>query len=305
MELILISIIIFCSALIVLLTNGYISEAKADKRKDRLFASNNKLSEDDELTKPFSERFIKPTFYAIIHGVSRFTPNYKGDQVPKLERELKLSGLSLTTKDFSSVKIIITGSFIILALFSAYWLNVAPIVKILVLLIGLILGILVPRYYLAIKIRIRQKSIELQLPDVIDLLSVSVEAGLSFDAALLKVIERAKGALVDELTNVYREMQMGRPRRDALKALNDRTNANGIKTLTAALIQAEQLGISIKNVLNSQSKSLRQQRRQRAEEKALKAPVKMMIPLVIFIFPVIFIVLLGPSVISIMQTLKI
>ena len=104
MGLILISIVIFCIALIMILIKGYKYEIESDKRKNQLFASDDKPPYlNDELNKPFSERFLKPTFFAIIHSVSRFTPNYKGDKVLKLERELKLSGLSLTTKDFSFI----------------------------------------------------------------------------------------------------------------------------------------------------------------------------------------------------------
>jgi tight adherence protein C len=134
-----------------------------------------------------------------------------------------------------------------------------------------------------------------------DLLSVSMEAGLGFDSALVKIGERLKGPLVDELGIVLIEVQLGRPRRDALKNLADRSSLEDLRTFVSSIIQAEQLGIPIKNVLNSQAHQLRVTRRQRAEEKAMKAPVKMMIPLVVFVFPVLFIILLGPAVIDIMN----
>lgn len=140
-----------------------------------------------------------------------------------------------------------------------------------------------------------------QLPDVIDLLCVSMEAGLSFDSALARINERLSGILVDELNFILTEIQLGKPRRIALKNLMDRSSVEELNTFISAVIQSDQLGISIKNVLYSQSQHLRNFRRQKAEEQAMKAPVKMMIPLLVFVFPVLFIVLLGPTIINLIQ----
>ncbi len=143
------------------------------------------------------------------------------------------------------------------------------------------------------------------MPDVLDLLTVSVEAGLGFDAALLKVVEKQKGVLADELMRVLQEIKMGRPRRESLRDLAKRNKpAEDLNNVVASLVQADQLGISIGGVLRNQAKQIRQKQRQRAEEKAQKAPVKMMIPLVFFVFPTIFIIVLGPAVIQIMDMFK-
>ncbi|MHB8964299.1 MAG: type II secretion system F family protein, partial [Saccharofermentanales bacterium] len=174
--------------------------------------------------------------------------------------------------------------------------------RFLIFLMGTVLAILVPRYYLKSSIKKRQEGIRGDLPDILDLISVSVEAGLGFDFAILRVVNRSKGPLAEELKVVYREIQMGIPRREALKSLADRSDVEELRTFVSSIIQADTLGISIKNVLRAQSSQLRQTRRQRAEEKAMKAPVKMILPLVIFIFPVIFIILLGPSVMEIAGT---
>ena len=135
-----------------------------------------------------------------------------------------------------------------------------------------------------------------------DLLCVCIEAGLGFDAALLKVSQKLKGPFIDELLIVYREIQMGRTRREALQNLCDATNLDDLKTFASALVQAEQLGIPINNVMRAQSEQLRIERSQQAKEKGMKASIKMLLPMLLFIFPVVFIILMGPTVMNIIET---
>jgi tight adherence protein C len=140
----------------------------------------------------------------------------------------------------------------------------------------------------------------LQLPDALDLLTISVEAGLGFDAALAKVVEKMEGPLVDEFRTALAEVRMGRARRDALRDVAIRADAQPVTNFIGAIVQAEQLGVPIAKVLQIQSNQLRIERRQRAEEAAAKAPVKMLFPMVGCIFPTIFIVILGPAVVTVM-----
>jgi tight adherence protein C len=170
-------------------------------------------------------------------------------------------------------------------------------------LIAFSLGAAIPYLLLQRKINTRKNSIRKELPDVLDLLTVSVEAGLGFDGALAKLVEKMKGALVEEFSRVLQEIRIGIPRRDAMHALGMRANVPDLSLFTSSMVQADQLGVSIGNVLRVQSAAMREKRRQRAQEKAMKAPVKMLIPLVMFIFPPIFIVLLAPAVIRIVMTL--
>jgi len=149
------------------------------------------------------------------------------------------------------------------------------------------------------KIARRKANLMHELPDVLDLLTVSVEAGLGFDGALIKLSEKMKGDMVDEFTRMLQEMRIGVPRREALRSLAKRCNTQDVTLFTGALIQADQLGVSIAKVLRIQSVEMRDKRRQRAEEQAMKAPVKMLFPLVFFIFPAILIVLLGPALLQI------
>lgn len=149
----------------------------------------------------------------------------------------------------------------------------------------------------------RQQQIRRQLPDALDLLTLSVEAGLGFDAALAQVATTMPGALAREFARALHEMQMGQRRADALRALGARTSVTELRTVAISVVQATELGIPIANVLREQAKEMRVKRRQHAEEQARKVPVKVVFPLVLCLFPALFIVIIGPGAITIMQSL--
>ena len=157
----------------------------------------------------------------------------------------------------------------------------------------------IPEFWLGGRVKKRQKAILLQIPDALDLLTISVRAGLGFDGALGKVVEKLKGPLTEEFRRALAEIRVGKPRRDALRDIVPRTEVPALTNFIGAIIQAEQLGVSISKVLQVQSEQLRIERRQRAEEMAAKAPIKMLFPLVGCIFPSLFIVILGPAIILI------
>ena len=163
------------------------------------------------------------------------------------------------------------------------------------------IGLLLPNLILNGKIRDRQKSILKTMPDVMDLLTVSVEAGLGFDAALSKVVEKMPGTLSVEFGVLLSEIKVGKARKDAMYQMADRIGVQDLRSFISAVIQADQLGVSLGRVLRIQSEQIRLNRRQRIQEKAMKAPIKMLIPMVVFIFPAIFIVLLGPTAINLMK----
>ena len=171
----------------------------------------------------------------------------------------------------------------------------------LIVLFSVLFSLIIPTLFLKLKINKRQGAIANEMPDVMDLLCVSMEAGLGFDAAMVKIGERLSGVLVAELNIAQTEINYGKPRREALKSLSERNSVEELKTFVGSIIQAEQLGIPINQVLKAQAEELRIKRRQRAEEKAMKAPVKMMIPLVVFVLPVLFIVLLGPTILQVID----
>ena len=164
------------------------------------------------------------------------------------------------------------------------------------------LGFIGPEFVVNGRIRTRKDDMKGELPDVLDLLCVCVEAGLGFDQALVKLNERMEGPLVDEFSLVLHEMRIGQSRSAALKNLAERVDSPEVSQFSRAIVQADQLGISLSRILRVQSQDMRLRRQLSAEEKAMKAPVKMLFPTVIFIFPAMFIVALGPAMLNLMKT---
>jgi tight adherence protein C len=258
---------------------------------------------DEELAKPFSKRILSPFIKNLVGMFMWLAP--KSLRRIMEERMAMAGGFGKLSVD----EFLLLCGFLAVCLPGTMGMLLivmkAPINKVVGLsMITFVVGLLIPIMLVNQKIATRKLSMQKDLPDVLDLLTVSVEAGLAFDGALDKLTEKMKGALVEEFNRMLQEIRMGVTRRDALAALGKRCNTPDVSLLTTSLIQADQLGVSIGNVLRVQSISMREKRKQRAEEKAMKAPVKMMLPLVLFIFPTIFIVLLGPAVIQIITTFK-
>lgn len=258
---------------------------------------------DDEMSKPFFERVIRPILEALAASIGKATLAKKK---VGLQKKLTMAGnpANLTPSEFLVIQYVFTLGIPICILLFALPLNWSFSVIIFGMMFGACAGFVLPGYYLKVRAAQRAEEIQDNLPDVLDLLTVSVEAGLGFDAALVKVVEKIKGVVSQEFGRVLQEIKMGKPRRDALKDLGSRSGADDMVSFVGSIIQADQLGVSIGNVLRLQSEQMRQKRRQRAEERALKAPVKMLIPLILFIFPTIFIVVLGPAALEIMNTFK-
>lgn len=165
------------------------------------------------------------------------------------------------------------------------------------------LGFIAPDFWLSRRVRRRQTAIVNTLPDAMDLLTITVEAGLSFDNGMQEIVMKWRNEIGEEFSRVLRDVGMGQPRRAALTALGERTGVADLNSFITALNQAEELGVSIARVLRTQSEDLRVKRRQRAQEIANQAPIKMMFPLVFLIFPAIFAVLLGPAIPQIIETM--
>ncbi len=167
--------------------------------------------------------------------------------------------------------------------------------------VGAVIGFFLPDLVLRQQSDRRQEKIRNTLPDILDTLTVSVEAGLGFDAALAQISRYARGPLAGEVARVLQEMQIGRSRVDALRALAQRTNVVELRSFCAIVVQATELGVPIANVLREQAKEMRLRRRQRAEELAQRVPIKMLFPLIFCLFPALFIVVLGPGLINILN----
>ena len=262
--------------------------------------------EELELQSPFLERTLRPVAMAISGRMSRVASNSFQE---KAEKRLALAGNpgNLRVADWLGIKAVaaVIGGILFIFLFGVVGLmGLPPVLRILMGGIGLMFGYTIPEFWLGGRVKKRQHLILLQIPDALDLLTISVRAGLGFDAALGKVVEKLEGPLTEEFRRALAEVRVGKPRREALRDIVPRTEVPPLTNFIGAIIQAEQLGVSISKVLQVQSEQLRIERRQRAEEMAAKAPIKMLFPLVGCIFPSLFIIILGPALILIMQNLK-
>lgn len=253
---------------------------------------------DEELAKPFSQRVLSPLTANMAGILARVTP--KSLRKIAEEKMAAAGGFGgLSPNEFLLFCIILAIALPFIVCFVMALRGALPNRIIGAALLSFSLGASFPFFMLSQKIATRKLSIQRDLPDVLDLLTVSVEAGLAFDGALSKLSEKMKGALVDEFNRVLQEFRVGVPRREALHAMGTRCDVADLSLFTTSLVQADQLGVSIGNVLRVQSAAMREKRRQRAKELAMKAPIKMLIPMVVFIFPTIFIVLMGPAAIQI------
>jgi len=254
--------------------------------------------EEIELQQPLFERTLRPMARRLSGVAQRFASPSK---VSRTEKRLLMAGNpgDLGSVDFLGMKLVVAGLVggIVLAICVLFLGSPA-----FGFLGGIALGgmgFMAPEMWLSRRIKKRQKLILLAVPDTLDLLTISVKAGLSFDGGLAKVVEKTTGPLADEFRRALAEIRVGKVRREALRDIVGRTDVPALSNFIAAIVQAEQLGVPIAKVLQVQSEQLRIERRQRAEEMAAKAPIKMLFPLVGCIFPSMFIVILGPAVLLI------
>jgi len=250
---------------------------------------------DDVHALPFGERVLRPTVQGLARRVGRLTP---GAHLDAIHGELLKAGLSskLRAEEFVAIE---AGSFgVCSAAALAYVLLAQPAGRLVVAALVLlpVIGILAPRSWLARHVQERQDRLRRDLPEVLDLLSLSVQAGLGFEAAIALVVDRMPSPLAAELGLTLREMELGRSRREAFGNLKRRTDVAELNSFVSAVVQADVLGVPIGKVLSAQAGELRLRRRQWARERANKLPVKILFPLLLFIFPAIFVILLGPAV---------
>jgi len=219
-----------------------------------------------------------------------------------VEKSLIIAGEPMTMSGFLTMVLVSTSAAVFLGVLIVSVAGASfGLMQIGILGIVSLIGFFMPFYLIRSRAKQRQTAIIKSLADAFDLITTCVEAGLGLDAALARVAEKVEGPFAQELTRALRDIALGKARRDALKELGERTGVPDLLQFTNAVIQAEAMGSSIGTVLRVQSDQLRVRRRQRAEEQAYKAPVKMLFPLVLFIFPTLFIVILGPAIITIMN----
>ena len=247
------------------------------------------------------ERTLVPTAGRVGRRVFRLTPL---DMYARVNRKLVLAGspAGLDAERIVAFKIIGAIVGIVLGIFLTTLLDFAFFWDVVVIALVGWMGYILPSMQVSSAAARRQKEIQRQLPDVMDLLTISVEAGLGFDSALTQVTKNVPGALAEELSRLLQEIQIGVGRAEAFRHLGERTDVPELQSFVLSMIQADLFGVSIANVLRSQSRELRQKRRQRAEELAQKIPVKLLFPMIFLVLPAMFIVLLGPGVIEIYRS---
>lgn len=286
--------------LVIILNNLFFSRKKQVKERLGNIQNMIPLPDDEEaLRQPLVDRVIKPIYQDFLKFIGNAAPKQIRQ---KYESIINSAGLA---KNITFARIIAIQIMFSLLLGSFLFLTSSQRGKpnILLTLSTAVIAFIIPLSFIRTKGDQRRKKVKRSLPDFLDLLYVSVEAGLAFDMALKKTIDKMPGPLSEEVNKALEEMSRGRNRQDALRGMAGRTGVEELSYFVTSIIQTEQLGSNIANMLKIQSTTMRQKRRQRAEEAAMKLSVKMLFPLVFFIFPSLFIVILGPAAINIINTL--
>ncbi|WP_028645745.1 type II secretion system F family protein [Nocardioides sp. URHA0020] len=254
-----------------------------------------------EVDPPFGERIIEPLRRRALAVGRRLTG---ADSSDRIRHKLDLAGnpAGWTVDRVVSAKVLCTAVAFTVALAASLVLGTSPTTRIALLAIGAAVGWFGPNLYLYQRTYERTEQMQRELPDSIDLLTICVESGLGFDAAIQQVARRTEGPLADEFNRMLHEMQIGMGRGDALRALSERSNVVDVRSFVGAMAQADSFGIPIAQVLRTQSHEMRVRRRQRAEQRAQQVPVKITVPLIFCILPCLFIAVMGPAAISIMAS---
>jgi len=276
---------------------GVVNRNQIDPLADRLaeYGAQSEINanlEDIEMSVPFSQRVILPILQIIAKFTTQFAPQ---NALEKTQQQLNLAGNpnGLTPSIIWMMRLgMMIGLAVLMLMLLGRRGGIYPIAA---PLGGGVIGFMMPQMWLSSKVSRRQGEILKALPDALDLMSICVEAGLGFDQSMAKVYEKWENELAIAFGRVIREIQVGKTRRDALRAMADNMEVPDVTSFVAAIIQADQLGVSISRVLKIQAEQMRIKRRQRAQELAQQAPIKMMLPMTLLIFPTIYLVILGPA----------
>ncbi len=247
-----------------------------------------------ELEPSFEDRVLAPLLDRTLALGRKLTPADHGDRI-RLKLEYAGNPAGWTVDKVTSLKVVGFGVALVLGLLVTLLLGIGLAPALVVCSLLAVAGYSAPNMYLYQKAYDRTAQLQKALPDALDLLTISVEAGLGFDPALQRVAEKWDNELCQEFRHLLQDMRIGKPRREALREVAIRCGVDDLRVFISSIIQADQLGVSITQVLRVQSQQMRLRRRQRAEELAQKAPIKMLFPMVFLIFPAMFVVILGPA----------
>jgi tight adherence protein C len=260
------------------------------------FAERPRSLEELEMEQSFRDRVIKPLLNNASKALGRLAPSQSTERV-RLNLAMAGNPNNMGVSEFAGMRIVAGIGLSVAVLLLTVFVMKAELLNVFIYVaLALGVGYMLPGFWLGQKIKKRQKLIQRQLPDCLDLLTVCVEAGLGFDLAMQRVSDKYRNELAYEFQRVLSETRVGKRRVDALREMVLRTGVADVATFIAAVIQADQLGVAMSKVLRIQSDQMRVKRRQRAEEQAHRAPVIMLFPMVFFIFPALYVVILGPSV---------
>ncbi|MDH2416755.1 type II secretion system F family protein [Nocardioides sp. CER19] len=253
-----------------------------------------------DLEKPFADRVLQPLQERALKLGRRISG---ADSAERIRKKLDLAGnpAGWTVDRVTAGKVLGAGLGLLLGLAIGLLLAHAPTTRLIFVGAGLVIGFFGPNFYLYQLAYDRSAKLERELPDAIDLMTISVESGLGFDAAVQQVAQNTDGPLADEFGRMIREMQLGMGRAEALRSLGERVDVDDLRSFISAMVQADSFGIPIAQVLRVQSSEMRVKRRQRAEEKAQQVPVKITVPLIFCILPALFVAVMGPAAINIMD----
>jgi tight adherence protein C len=281
------------------------SQGNGLEEEDRRLQDEHQIRLEESITR----RFFGPLLGGTGRLVRKLTP---ASWVASLEQRIKLAGSpaswpvnrALALKLMLGISTLLVGALAVLSFPASNGGALMKVARIVLVPLLTVVAYRFPDLALSVRGKGRQQSIQITLPDALDQMSISVEAGLGFDASLGRVVDTGKGPLVEELHRTLQEIAIGVPRRQAFRSLVERTDVPELRHFVFAVNQAEEYGLPIAQVLRVQSKELRIIRRQRAEEKAMKIPVKIVFPLILCIFPSLFVVLLVPAALRIIETLS-
>lgn len=293
-----------CALAFVTIENVVVERARVNRNLRRLKHIDVKATElrRKELAKPFATRVAWPLLRFVGRFARRFTP---AGVVDRLSKDLVYAGspAGWDAERILAIKLVASAGGFVAPALAGPLLGLAPVRGVVGGAVFAILGYYAPEWALRSRAGTRQAAIQRALPDALDLLSITVEAGLGFDAAVKRVATHARGPLGEELHRVLQEIQIGKPRAEALRSLADRTSVPELQSFVLSMVQADSFGIAIGHVLHVQAREMRLKRRQRAEERAQKIPVKILMPLLGCVFPSLFVVILGPAAIQIYRSL--
>ena len=291
-------------AVVAIIVVSMMQPAQTDVIGDRLsqFTERTMTLDELELQQPFSQRVLLPLMRTILGQLGKYGPKQSAERL-KVSIQQAGNPANLTPLMFSGMRMALFILLLVIAGAVTFGQGMPASKALMYTAVGGVLGYLLPGMWLGQQIKKRKHNITKALPDALDLLTISVEAGLAFDLALTRVADKWDNELSKEFKRALTDTRLGRSRRDALKDMAQRTGVDDVQTFVAAIIQAEQLGVSIGKILRIQSDQMRIRRRQRAEEAAHKAPILMLIPMAFLIFPSLFVVILGPAVPKLMTSL--